>query len=161
MNSPLNKSETQPKINKDSSPIVYQRSKIKQLLKINDRPLTDKQKEFLKIFLDKSTQLMFVTGPAGTAKSYTAILGALQLLNQRRVSDLIYIRSVVESSDAKLGFLPGEATDKMAPYIAPLLDKLYELLPRNEVDYLYKEERISAIPVGFLRGLNWNAKVIS
>jgi phosphate starvation-inducible protein PhoH len=48
----------------------------------------------------------------------------------------------------------------MAPYIQPLLDKMVELLPKGDVEYLTKDERITAIPVGFLRGLNWNAKVI-
>ena len=48
----------------------------------------------------------------------------------------------------------------MAPYLAPLMDKLGELLPKGDIDTLKKEERISSVPVGFLRGLNWNAKVI-
>ena len=160
MNKSSSKSEKSLNVINDTSPIVSQRSKIKQPLKIYERKLTEKQKEFLDIALDKTTQLMFVTGPAGTSKTYLAVLVALTLLNLRRVSDLIYIRSAVESSDAKLGFLPGEANEKMAPYIAPLLDKLMELLPKNDIDYLQKDERISATHVGFLRGLNWNAKVI-
>jgi phosphate starvation-inducible PhoH-like protein len=82
------------------------------------------------------------------------------LLNSKKISDLLYIRSAVESSDNKLGFLPGEAHEKMAPYIQPLLEKLYELLPKNQIDQLEKEERIDSIPLGFLRGLNWNAKCI-
>jgi phosphate starvation-inducible PhoH-like protein len=82
------------------------------------------------------------------------------LLNSKKISDLLYIRSAVESSDNKLGFLPGEAHEKMAPYIQPLLEKLYEMLPKNQIDQLEKEERIDSIPLGFLRGLNWNAKCI-
>lgn len=144
----------------DRSPIIPQRNKIKNLLSIQQRPLNDKQKQFLEIAMDKKTKIVFVTGPAGTSKTYVAVLAALQMLNERRVSDLIYIRSAVESSEAKLGFLPGEAEDKMAPYLAPLIDKLMELLPKDDVEYLKKEERISSVPVGFLRGLNWNAKVI-
>ena len=103
---------------------------------------------------------MFVSGPAGSSKTFMAVYAALTLLNYRRVSDLIYIRSAVECSDSKLGFLPGEADEKMSPYIQPLLDKLSELLPKNELNILNKEERIRTIPIGFLRGLNWNAKVI-
>lgn len=144
----------------DKSPIIPQRNKIKNLLSIQQRPLNDKQKQFLEIAMDKKTKIVFVTGPAGTSKTYVAVLAALQMLNERRVSDIMYIRSAVESSEAKLGFLPGEAEDKMAPYLAPLIDKLMELLPKDDVEYLKKEERISSIPVGFLRGLNWNAKVI-
>ena len=104
--------------------------------------------------------MVFVSGPAGTSKTYITIYAALKLLNSKKISDLLYIRSAVESSDNKLGFLPGEAHEKMAPYIQPLLEKLYELLPKNQIDQLEKEERINSIPLGFLRGLNWNAKCI-
>ena len=145
---------------KDTSPIIPQRNKIKSLLSIHQRQLNEKQKQFLELAMDKNTKIVFVSGPAGTSKTYMAIYAALTLLNQRRVSDLIYIRSAVESSEAKLGFLPGEADDKMAPYLAPLVDKLSELLPKGDIDTLKKEDRISSVPVGFLRGLNWNAKVI-
>lgn len=145
---------------KDTSPIIPQRNKIRNLLSIHQRQLNEKQQQFLELALDKSTKIVFVSGPAGTSKTYMAIYAALTLLNQRRVSDLIYIRSAVESSDSKLGFLPGEANEKLAPYLAPLMDKMTELLPKGDIDTLKKEERITSIPVGFLRGLNWNAKVI-
>jgi phosphate starvation-inducible PhoH-like protein len=145
----------------DTSPRIPQRNKIKNLLSIYKRDnLTEKQKQFFEVAMNKDTKIMFVSGPAGTSKTYMAIYSALQLLNERRMSDIIYIRSAVESSDSKLGFLPGEADDKMAPYLAPLIDKLMELLPKEDIEYLKKEERISSVPVGFLRGLNWNAKII-
>ena len=145
---------------KDISPIIPQRSKIKNSLSIYQRNLNEKQKKFLEISMDKNTKIVFVSGPAGTSKTYMAIYSALTLVNQRKVSDLIYIRSAVESSEAKLGFLPGEAEEKLAPYLAPLTDKLSELLPKGDMDVLKKENRVSSVPVGFLRGLNWNAKVI-
>jgi len=144
----------------DTSPSIPQRNKIKNLVSINTRNLNDKQKEFLEIALDKSTKIIFISGPAGTSKTYMSVYAALHLLNDRRVSDLVYIRSAVESSDNHLGFLPGAMDDKMYPYLQPLLDKLTELLPKNDIDVLMKEKRITAIPVGFLRGLHWNAKAI-
>ncbi len=144
----------------DSSPIIPQRSKIKQELRIYERELTQKQKDFINIALDKNTKLMFVSGPSGVSKTYLAVYCALKLLNQKKVSDILYLRSAVESADSKLGFLPGEAADKMAPYIQPLIDKLTELLPKSDIDNLKKESRIDSIPIGHLRGLNWNAKVI-
>jgi phosphate starvation-inducible PhoH-like protein len=147
-------------VKKDTSPIIPQRNKIRNPLTIYHRDLTNTQKKFLELASDKNTKLLFVSGPAGSSKTYLAVYHALMLLNQRRVSDLVYIRSAVESADSKLGFLPGEANEKMAPYIAPLMDKLSELLPKSDIDSLQKDERISAVPVGFLRGLNWNAKVI-
>ena len=144
----------------DKSPVIPQKNKIKNEIEIYKRELTIKQKQFLDVALDKNTKMMFVSGPAGTSKTYMAILAALTLLNQKRVSDLLYLRSAVESSDSKLGFLPGEADEKMAPYIQPLIEKLSELTNKASIDYLQKEERIDSIPIGFLRGLNWNARCI-
>jgi phosphate starvation-inducible PhoH-like protein len=145
----------------DKSPIVIQSPKLKHHLTIRERDdLTEKQKEFLKLALDKNVKLMFISGPAGTSKTYMAVYAALKLLADKRASDLIYVRSAVESSDSKLGFLPGEKADKLEPYIVPLFDKLDELLSRNEIDGLMKEKKINSIHVGFLRGLDWKVKVV-
>ena len=156
----LTPTETQPLVKPDNSPIIPQRSKLKSVLKIYQRELTDKQKQFLALAADKTAKVIFVSGPAGTSKTFLAVYHALNMINEKRVSDLVYIRSAVECSDAKLGFLPGEADEKMTPYIQPLLDKLTEMLPKGDIDILLKEERVTGVPVGFLRGLNWNAKAI-
>lgn len=149
------------KVRADNSPVIPQKSKIRETLSIENRQiLTDKQKQFMELALDKNVKMMFVSGPAGTSKTFLSVLASLTLLNERRVSDILYIRTAVESSDSKLGFLPGESGEKMAPYLVPLLDKMSELLPKSNIDYLEKEGRINSIPVGFLRGLNWNAKAI-
>lgn len=145
---------------KDTSPIVPQKSKIKNELTFIQRELNEKQKIFLELAMDKNTKMIFVSGPAGTSKTFISIMAALQLLNLKKVSDLLYLRSAVESSDSKIGFLPGEVDEKMAPYLQPLLEKLNELLPKAEVDMLEKDGRVSSVPIGFLRGLNWNAKCI-
>ena len=145
----------------DTSPIIPQRSKIKNNLRIFERPdLTDKQKAFLKMAFDKEVKMIFVSGPAGTTKSFLAVYAALKLLNDRRISDLIYIRSAVESADSHLGFLPGLISDKMLPYIQPLIDKLEELIPKNEVAMLKADERIVGMPINFLRGRSFNAVVM-
>lgn len=146
--------------NNDRSPIIPQRSKFKASLHIYQRPLTDKQKEFLALASNKDVKMIFVSGPAGSSKTFLAVMQSLYMIHDKRVSDLVYIRSAVESSDAKLGYLPGEANEKMAPYLQPLLDKMSEMLPKGDIDILMKEERVSSVPVGFLRGLNWNAKAV-
>ena len=64
---------------------------------------------------------------------------------------MIYVRSAVESSDQKIGFLPAAQDDKMPPYLEPFKDKLEELLSPVDIRYLQDEERIYGIPVGFLR----------
>lgn len=145
----------------DTSPVIPQKPKIKAGLTILEKqPLTEKQKEFISLALNKDVKMIFVSGPAGTSKTYLSVLASLKLMNERRVSDLMYIRSAVESSDSKLGFLPGESDEKMAPYLQPLIDKLDELLPISEVKSLQLDGRIESVPVGYLRGLSWNAKAI-
>ena len=145
---------------KDTSPKVHQNEKIKESVRIDERQLTPKQIELLNLLQNKTTKLVFISGPAGTAKTYTSILAGLTLLNHKRVSEIVYVRSIVESGDNKLGFLPGEMDEKMSPYIQPLIDKLEELLPKHDIDKLKKEERIHGFPINFLRGLSWNAKCI-
>jgi len=145
---------------RDTSPKIHQNDKLRDTIKINERELTSKQNELLKKLLDKNTKMVFISGPAGTSKTFTSILAGLKLINEKKVSEIIYVRSAVESSDSKLGFLPGEMDEKMSPYIQPLVDKLEELLPKCDVEKLKKEERIHGFPINFLRGLNWNAKVI-
>jgi phosphate starvation-inducible PhoH-like protein len=147
-------------INLDHSPIIPQRSKLKSTLKIYHRELTTRQKEFLALASNKDAKIIFVSGPAGTAKTFLSIFHALTMINEKRVSDLIYVRTTVECSDKSMGFLPGIISDKLSPYLQPLMDKLEELLPKNEIELLQKENRISGVPIGFLRGLNWNAKAI-
>lgn len=144
----------------DVSPKIYQRDKIKDKLTIKEINWTDKQKELLQIATDKNTRIVFLSGPAGTSKSYCAVYSALKLLNEKKVSDIIYIRSAVESSDSKLGYLPGTENDKMKLYGLPFFDKLHELLPSMEVKALVDDQRVFVHPTNFVRGMSWNAKVL-
>lgn len=146
---------------KDSSKKVVQNSKLKDKLNIKFRDdLTEKQKELLSILTNKNTKIVFILGPAGTSKTYCSILAALMLMNDKKISDILYVRSAVESSENRLGFLPGETSEKMLPYIQPLNDKLTELLTKDNIDKLNKEERIKGLSINYLRGLNWNSKCI-
>lgn len=130
-------------------------------LKINNtKKLTEKQIRFLAIAEDKGTELMFIDGPAGTAKTWLSVYCGLELFQQQLIEEMIYVRSAVESSDQKLGFLPGAQDDKMAPYLEPFKDKLEELLSPIDIKYLQEEERIYGIPVGFLRGASWENKFV-
>ena len=144
----------------DKSPKVHQRDKIKEFLTIKELKWTPKQKEFIDLSLAKDTKIMMVNGPAGSSKSILATYCALKLLSEKRISDIVYVRSAVESSDSKLGYLPGDADEKLHVYNIPFLEKLDELLPRCEVDKLEKEKRVSMYPVNYSRGMSWNAKCI-
>ncbi|MAH46094.1 hypothetical protein CMI37_09690 [Candidatus Pacearchaeota archaeon] len=133
---------------------------IKRVIKINQFPWTEKQKEFFRIALDYNTKIVFVDGPAGTSKTLLATYCGLQLLNMKAVDNIMYLRSAVESSDRSLGFLPGDAGDKLRFYNLPFLDKLDELLLTTKTEKLEEEKRISMFPVNFARGMNWTNKCI-
>jgi phosphate starvation-inducible PhoH-like protein len=80
------------------------------------------------------------------------------LLNQHKISDIMYIRSIVESSNNKMGALPGEILAKVSPYCTALYDKLGELLDQATVKALTKDGRVTVQPTNFLRGQNFNVK---
>jgi phosphate starvation-inducible PhoH-like protein len=146
---------------KDKSPIVHQAQKLERPVQIRQRPdLTNKQKDFLKLALDNNTKVILLSGPSGSSKSFLATLAVLELMNLKKVSDLVYIRSIVESSENKMGYLPGNAEEKLSPYLEPLMEKLDELLFAADVNALLREKRIDGKPTGYLRGLSWNAKGI-
>ena len=133
---------------------------IKRQIKINQFDWTEKQKDFFKIALHRDTKIVFVDGPAGTSKTLLAVYCGLQLLNMKCISDMMYLRSSVEASDQRMGFLPGNVDDKLAYFKIPLLEKLDELLPETTTERLEKEKRISMFPVNFTRGLNWTNKCV-
>tara|TARA_Y100000310_G_scaffold292836_1_gene321929 strand:- start:49 stop:834 length:786 start_codon:yes stop_codon:yes gene_type:complete len=133
---------------------------IKHQIKIHQFPWTEKQKEFFKIALHPGTRVVFVNGPAGTSKTLLSAYCGLQLLNMKVISDIMYLRSAVESADRSLGFLPGSADDKLKFFNLPLLDKLDELLSGSKPEKLIEDNRISMFPVNFARGMNWHGKCI-
>ena len=133
---------------------------IKRQIRINQFPWTEKQKDFFKVALHPSTNIVFVNGPAGTSKTLLSVYCALQMLNMKVISDIMYLRSAVESSDKSLGFLPGTADEKLKFFNLPFLDKLDELLGEGKSEKLMTEKRVSMFPVNFARGMNWNGKCI-
>lgn len=114
--------------------------------------LTKRQKAFLQLIEDDETKIIFLSGPAGTSKTFLSVLAGLQLINSKKIASIYYIRSVIESASRSLGYLPGEASDKMEPYLMPLHDKLEELLLKEDINYLTKEKLIKGTPVNYLRG---------
>lgn len=144
----------------DNSVHVHQKKKINYDLQIREIQWTAKQKEFLELAFDKNTQIMLVKGVAGTSKTTTAMYAALNLLKEKRVSDLILVRSIVESAENKLGYLPGSSDDKIYPYMIPFFDKLSMFLSDGEIKKLQTDQRIAAYPVGFLRGMDWNVRTV-
>lgn len=144
----------------DNTPYVFQRDKIDFDLKIRELPWTEKQKAVIELVSDKHTRVVFLNGPAGTSKSLLAAYCALKLLANKKVSEIIYIRSIIESATRSLGSLPGEAEDKFRPFAAPMVDKMEELLKECDIKRLFLEERVKPIPVNYLRGASYNVNFI-
>lgn len=144
----------------DNTPYVFQRDKIGFDLTIRELPWTSRQKEIISLFLSKECKMLLLKGPAGTSKTATGMYCGLQLLNQKKISDIVLIRSAVESADSGMGFLPGDLQEKYSVYIAPFNDKLEEFLPRPHIDKLHKDNRLVMCPVNYARGLHLAAKFV-
>ncbi len=97
----------------------------------------------------------FGIGPAGTGKTYLAVAMAVDALNDNRVQRLILVRPAVEAGE-KLGFLPGDLTQKVDPYLRPLYDALYEMLGIDKVTRLIERNVIEIAPLAYMRGRTLN-----
>lgn len=102
-----------------------------------------------------SHDINFGVGPAGTGKTFLAVAMAVDALNQSRVQRLILVRPAVEAGE-KLGFLPGDLTQKVDPYLRPLYDALYEMLGVEKVARLLERNLIEIAPLAYMRGRTLN-----
>ncbi len=136
------------------------KSKNKNSFFVKSLKWTEKQKSFIKLALSEKSKILFTEGPAGTSKTLLSVYCGLRLLSEKKVEEVIYIRSAVESSDSRLGFLPGDAEDKLHYFNLPFLDKLNELVSDEEIKKLQKSQRVSTYPVNFSRGMSWSNKCI-
>ena len=122
--------------------------------------LTDTHNSLVELGYRDKTKMLFIDGPAGTAKTYCASLLALNLLKSHRMGEIVYIRSIVESASKSMGALPGEVDDKFLPWTLPLMEKMNELLSSSEVKHLFDRDIIRAVPVNYVRGLTFTDAVV-
>ena len=97
----------------------------------------------------------FGIGPAGTGKTFLAVAMAVEALNESRVQRLVLVRPAVEAGE-KLGFLPGDLSQKVDPYLRPLYDALYEMLGVEKVAKLLEKSVIEVAPLAYMRGRTLN-----
>ncbi|HRP72522.1 MAG TPA: PhoH family protein [Luteimonas sp.] len=102
-----------------------------------------------------SHDINFGIGPAGTGKTFLAVAMAVEALNESRVQRLVLVRPAVEAGE-KLGFLPGDLTQKVDPYLRPLYDALYEMLGVDKVVKLLERNVIEIAPLAYMRGRTLN-----
>jgi len=118
--------------------------------------LNPKHQEFLNLIQSEKTNMIFINGPAGSAKTYIGVYGALELLKQDKIDEIVYIRSIIESASRSIGALPGEIDEKFQPYTMPLVDKLREIIPSGQIPPLFTNGLVRTVPVNFTRGLTFH-----
>jgi len=96
-------------------------------------------------------EMVFALGPAGTGKTYLAVAMAVAMFNAHRVEKIILSRPAVEAGE-KLGFLPGDLKEKIDPYLRPLYDALYDMIPPERLVRYMETGEIEVAPLAFMRG---------
>lgn len=95
--------------------------------------------------------MLFAIGPAGTGKTYTAVALAVRALKNKQVRKIILTRPAVEAGE-NLGFLPGDLKEKLDPYLQPLYDALYDMIPAEKLESYIENHIIQVAPLAFMRG---------
>ena len=136
------------------SDIGYQQWSYKEKYKFDEKfmkPRNKHQEEYIAMLQNDAKKIIVVTGPAGTGKTAIAVEQMVRAFLIGKCNTLIFTRPSV-SVDEDLGYLPGTLEDKMAPWIRPIYDVLYQFISPKEVEYLIEEKRIEIAPLGFMRG---------
>lgn len=107
----------------------------------------------------RTDDLSFGIGPAGTGKTYLAVASAVEALEQEHVRRIVLVRPAVEAGE-RLGFLPGDLSQKVDPYLRPMYDALYEMLGFDRVAKLVDRNIIEVAPLAFMRGRTLNESFI-
>jgi phosphate starvation-inducible PhoH-like protein len=120
-------------------------------------PQSDNQRRYVEAM--RSHDLVFATGPAGTGKSFLGVAMGVNALRDRKVTRLILTRPAVEAGE-RLGFLPGDLQEKIDPYLRPLYDALYELMPAERMARAQERGEIEVAPLAYMRGRSLNEAFI-
>ncbi|MFK0569756.1 PhoH family protein [Endozoicomonas sp.] len=120
-------------------------------------PRGPNQQSYVKSILQHD--INFGVGPAGTGKTYLAVAAAVQAMEEEQVRRILLVRPAVEAGE-KLGFLPGDLSQKIDPYLRPLYDALYEMLGLERVDRLIEKNVIEVAPLAYMRGRTLNNSFI-
>lgn len=120
-------------------------------------PRTQMQAEFIQAMNDY--EMVFGLGPAGTGKTFLAVAKAVSLMLEGKVDKIILTRPAVEAGE-NLGFLPGDLKEKIDPYLRPLYDALYDMLPSDQVQKRLASGEIEIAPLAYMRGRTLSHAVV-
>src|SRR5204862_3701649 len=120
-------------------------------------PRTDGQGRYVQAM--KAHEMVICVGPAGTGKTYLAVGWAVSLLRSGQVKKLVLVRPAVEAGE-RLGFLPGDISAKVNPYLRPLFDALNDMMEPEQVKRYLENDVIEIAPLAYMRGRTLNQAVI-
>jgi phosphate starvation-inducible PhoH-like protein len=139
--------------NRDWDPLAGAMDRRDQSYVKNVRPRSEGQKSLMAAI--ETHNLAFAIGPAGSGKTYLAISAAVEAFEKGKVDRIILSRPAVEAGE-RIGFLPGDLQDKMAPYLRPLYDALNDRLGLKRLKNLIDTGEIEIAPIGYMRGRTLN-----
>ncbi len=125
--------------------------------KVLIKPRPGKQQDYVQQI--RTHDINFGIGPAGTGKTYLAVACAVEALEREEVSRILLVRPAVEAGE-KLGFLPGDLSQKVDPYLRPLYDALYEMMGFERVAKLIERNVIEVAPLAYMRGRTLNGSFV-
>ncbi|RKY89174.1 PhoH family protein [candidate division KSB1 bacterium] len=121
------------------------------------KPRSEGQSHYYKSALEND--IVFTIGPAGTGKTYLAVAIAINMLKNKAVKKIVLSRPAVEAGES-LGFLPGDLREKVDPYLRPLYDALFDMLPAEKLSKYLEKRIIEVVPLAYMRGRTLNSSFV-
>ena len=137
----------------DFNQAIPSKAKVKKPVELIPKSIN--QEKYILSLLDDKTDIVVVSGPAGTGKTYLAMQAAIKAMKSRECDRIILTRPAVGVDDEKHGFLPGDLNQKMEPWTRPLLDVLREHYTAAEITHMLDEQIVEIAPLAFCRGRNF------
>jgi phosphate starvation-inducible PhoH-like protein len=156
----LNKTRKSAKASPRANVSHFQDDHKNNVVKLNNRhykkvemiPRNTAQESYIEQLNDETKRIVIASGSAGTGKSYLATLAAIKALNTTSISKIIITRPMVEVENEKIGFLPGDITAKLDPWVKPIFDIFEEFYSKQEISNMVDSGMIEICPLAFMRG---------